>query len=246
MGKKVEVLEYQLIEIKTLFNNGDGSRLIAKKLNLSRSVIKRVFKDLNLDGSLRGTPKRPFIGLEKTCSYCKITKSINSFNLMNAGNGRKIYRYCAPCEKEFININNARYKANKIKNDPAWVLNKNTADIINLSIKYINSYQVKIEDILPYTMKELKIHLESQFESWMSWNNYGSYNKQLWNDNDKTTWKWNIDHIKPKSDFKYSSIDDIYFIECWSLDNLRPYSAKQNLLDGVNRIRHKVVSNKIT
>lgn len=29
------------------------------------------------------------------------------------------------------------------------------------------------------------------------------------------------------------------FKKCWALSNLRPYSAKQNLLDGANRKRHK-------
>jgi len=26
--------------------------------------------------------------------------------------------------------------------------------------------------------------------------------------------------------------------KCWSLNNLRPYSAKQNILDGIYKVRH--------
>jgi len=33
-------------------------------------------------------------------------------------------------------------------------------------------------------------------------------------------------------------MEDQEFLDCWALDNLRPYSAKQNFLDGVRRIRH--------
>jgi hypothetical protein len=29
------------------------------------------------------------------------------------------------------------------------------------------------------------------------------------------------------------------FKNCWKLNNLRPYSAKQNVLDGCYRARHK-------
>jgi len=29
------------------------------------------------------------------------------------------------------------------------------------------------------------------------------------------------------------------FQKCWALNNLRPLSAKQNILDGTQRIRHK-------
>ena len=92
---------------------------------------------------------------------------------------------------------------------------------------------------LLYTINELKQHLEFQFEPWMNWNNQGRYIPENWDDNDENTWKWQLDHIIPQSDLPYSSMEDDNFKKCWSLNNLRPYSAKQNLLDGVNRIRHK-------
>jgi hypothetical protein len=34
-------------------------------------------------------------------------------------------------------------------------------------------------------------------------------------------------------------MDDENFKKCWALENLRPYSAKQNIIDGVTRVRHK-------
>lgn len=41
--------------------------------------------------------------------------------------------------------------------------------------------------------------------------------------------------IVPHSKFKYTSMEDQSFQKCWALINLRPYSAKQNLLDGNRR-----------
>ena len=84
----------------------------------------------------------------------------------------------------------------------------------------------------------LKQHLENQFESWMTWNNWGRYSLDTWKDDDQATWTWQIDHIIPQSDLPYSSMEDENFQKCWQLNNLRPLSAKQNILDGVNKIRH--------
>jgi hypothetical protein len=96
---------------------------------------------------------------------------------------------------------------------------------------------------LGYSIQELREHLEKQFESWMTWYNYGSYRKNEWNDEDKSTWIWNIDHKTPRSELPYDNMDCDNFKKCWSLDNLRPLSAKQNWIDGIKRTRH-VKSNK--
>jgi hypothetical protein len=95
-----------------------------------------------------------------------------------------------------------------------------------------------ILDALPYSVDELKRHLERYFEPWMNWENYGKYELKTWNDDDQSTWTWQIDHIRPQSDLKYSSMDDDNFAICWSLNNLRPFSSKKNNMDGVNRTRH--------
>ena len=91
---------------------------------------------------------------------------------------------------------------------------------------------------LPYAIQQLKDHLEKQFESWMNWENQGKYIVNEWDDNNTKTWKWQIDHIMPQSDLPYKSMEDENFKICWALSNLRPLSAKQNLIDGTTRIRH--------
>ncbi len=88
---------------------------------------------------------------------------------------------------------------------------------------------------LGYTIKELKQHLESQFEPWMNWNNHGKYKCDTWNDNDSSTWTWQIDHIIPQCTLLYMSMEDKNFKKCWALNNLRPLSAKENIIKG-----HKV------
>jgi hypothetical protein len=93
-------------------------------------------------------------------------------------------------------------------------------------------------DYLPYTIEELKIHLENLFEPWMTWDNWGIYDPNSWNDLDSSTWTWQLDHIIPHSTFHYTSMEDQSFKDCWALNNLQPLSAKQNIIDGSNRTRH--------
>ncbi|WP_312999685.1 hypothetical protein [Leclercia sp.] len=68
---------------------------------------------------------------------------------------------------------------------------------------------------MPFTVSELKQHLESLFVGGMSWDNYG---------------KWHIDHIKPCSLFDQS--DEGQLKDCWSLSNLQPLWAEDNIKKG--------------
>lgn len=88
---------------------------------------------------------------------------------------------------------------------------------------------------LPYTIIDLKNHIEYLFESWMTWDNWGKYNNISWNDNDSKTWTWQLDHIIPQSKFKFLSMENEEFQKCWALENLRPYSAKLNITEGARR-----------
>ncbi len=89
---------------------------------------------------------------------------------------------------------------------------------------------------LQYTIEDLKQYIEFQClergNEWMNWSNWGNYRPKNWNENDQSTWKWQLDHIIPQSKLLYTSMEDDNFKICWSLENLRPYSAKQNIIDG--------------
>lgn len=129
----------------------------------------------------------------------------------------------------------------KKKTDPGFKIRCTISRMINKYLK-INDGSKQGESCLSrllYTADQLKQHLESQFESWMNWNNWSNYNPKTWKDDDQSTWTWQIDHITPQSDLPYASMEDENFQKCWALNNLRPYSAKQNIIDGTNRTRHK-------
>jgi hypothetical protein len=72
----------------------------------------------------------------------------------------------------------------------------------------------KYLDILGYSKEELKNHLEKKFTKDMTWEAFR--NGEI-----------HIDHIKPQSLFNLKDINDIK--ECWSLNNLQPLWAKDNI-----------------
>ena len=123
--------------------------------------------------------------------------------------------------------------------DPIFKLRRSVSLQIRISLKLHNVSKNGQSCIkyLSYTVQELKNHIEAQFESWMTWENHGKYIAKTWNDNDPNTWFWQLDHIIPHSTFHYTSMDCREFRDCWALSNLRPYSAKQNILDGNRRYK---------
>jgi hypothetical protein len=147
----------------------------------------------------------------------------------------------AKSNKDKIRVRKNQESKNRKKNDPAFRLRSIVSTKIATTLKDNSSSKngKSSTDYLDYSIQELKEHLEAQFEPWMSWVNYGKYISKIWNDNDSSTWVWNIDHIVPQFDLPYTSMADDNFKKCWSLENLRPYSAKQNQLDGITKIRHK-------
>lgn len=142
--------------------------------------------------------------------------------------------------KTHINEYLAKYNKTKRFNNPEFKLRGIISHTIWYRLK-VNGGKKNDSCLkyLSYTIQDLKQHLENKFESWMSWNNHGRYCSKTWNDQDSSTWTWQIDHIVPASILPYKSMEDENFIKCWALENLRPLSAKQNVIDGTKRIRHK-------
>jgi hypothetical protein len=120
-----------------------------------------------------------------------------------------------------------KYKNKRRKEDPIFRVRENISNAIWKALKKGKSNKAgqSILKYLGYTIDDLVKHLESQFDSIITWGNYGNY--------------WHIDHIIPQSDLPFSSMKENNFKICWALNNLRPYPAKQNIIDGASRIRHK-------
>ena len=132
--------------------------------------------------------------------------------------------------KEWINKNRERvretrrkYKKRKFCTDPVYKLKENISSAINsrLRLRLSSKKGKSTFTFLPYTVDELKQHLENLFEPWMNWSNWGMGKG-----------KWNIDHKIPDSSFDYKNVEDEEFQKCWALSNLRPLDAIENMEKG--------------
>jgi len=116
----------------------------------------------------------------------KQNKKYREENKVKIKEQRKIYR---KENKEQLN----EYFKEKRKNDPLFKLSCNLRSNISTSIKRLNkNKQSKTELILGCSFAEFKTYLENQFESWMTWDNYGLYNST-------PNYGWDIDHIIAQS-----------------------------------------------
>lgn len=118
--------------------------------------------------------------------------------------------------KKHLNTINWKRRKVKLLKDPIFRLNCNMSNAIAKALKLKNSTKENKSylKLVNFTIMELKKHLESQFENGMTWENYG---------------QWHVDHIIPKSRFKYTSAKDETFKICWSLNNFQPLWKKDNL-----------------
>lgn len=110
-----------------------------------------------------------------------------------------------------------QYRSSK-KNDVLFVLTEKIRKAILQSFNHKNFKKSSITtQILGCSFEEFKTHLETQFESWMNWQNRGLYNGEL-------NYGWDIDHVIPLATAKTEA--DIIKLNHYS--NLRPLCGKIN------------------
>jgi len=97
-------------------------------------------------------------------------------------------------------------------------LNHNIKSLIRYSLRGSKD-GLHWENLVGYSLSDLKAHIERQFNNGMSWERY--LNGEI-----------HIDHRTPLSAFNFSSPNDLDFRKAWALSNLRPLWAKDNLKKG--------------
>lgn len=98
-------------------------------------------------------------------------------------------------------------------NDPLYVLRKRMKSQLYCRTKALNG---DVEDVLGYTMSQLMRHLEAKFSPGMSWTHF-------------VKGRIHIDHVVPLNAFREAVTPGEMFSRLWSLENLQPLWARDNL-----------------
>lgn len=116
-----------------------------------------------------------------------------------------------------LKINERQRK--RYSEDPVFRLKQIIRRSILKNLKLLNCKKNSATtEILGCNFDEFKIYLESKFEPWMNWDNYGKYKKGLVN------YGWDIDHIIPIS--KAKNEEDVYKLNHYT--NLYPLCSNIN------------------
>jgi hypothetical protein len=191
--------------------NCSHTKLNRDNHKLSESIKKS--KKLKYDKITEEIEKNGFI----ICKKCDTKNDLGNFRKNKNGRYLKV---CSECrKKDFKKYYNNLSVEEKRYRKRVYYKNSITQ---NLWRSILRSYLfrkslTKLDDtisILEYTSNDLKSHLESKFQIWMNWDNYGVL--------------WQVDHIIPVSFFKECAPISIVN----SLDNLRPLDKSYNLSRG--------------
>ncbi|KKM21063.1 hypothetical protein LCGC14_1639150, partial [marine sediment metagenome] len=117
-----------------------------------------------------------------------------------------------------------KYERDRRTNGPGIRINHTISTSIYHSLKG-NKEGRRWESLVGYTLKQLRTHLQGQFQPGMAWGNYGKGG-------------WEVDHVIPKSVFNYTKPEDEDFKRCWSLSNLQPMWKLENNSKGSKLKNH--------
>jgi hypothetical protein len=144
--------------------------------------------------------------IEKKCGGCQKWFLPNENNFVKSKNKTfGLHYYCINCHKEKSikrrespEVRKKEYLTykNRLDTDSLFKFKRSIINLIRVSIKNRKfSKKTKTAKILGCTYDEFRIGIESKWENWMSWDNYGLYNG-------KKNYGWDLDHIIPTSSAK--------------------------------------------
>lgn len=153
--------------------------------------------------------------MKRKCVICEEEKDVSEFwEDKRCSDG--ILRWCKDCHRkgksQYKNKEQMAFYKRRQRENPMVHLSSNISTAIWASLK--GNKGGHWETLVGYTLNQLKRHLEKQFQTGMTWDNYG---------------EWHIDHKIPQSVFNFSKPEHMDFKRCWALKNLQPMWSLDNL-----------------
>ncbi|TSC53742.1 MAG: hypothetical protein LiPW31_312 [Microgenomates group bacterium LiPW_31] len=195
----------------------EAIRAIASKLKVRKIECKRICKACGKEFPIKRWGNRKY---KTICRLCAI-KKWGQWHPENRRKSRRKWEQKNPeykkeyqeHMKEYIKKYMNNYLKQRREEDPKFRLDQNMRNLIYHSLKGKKAGR-RWEALVDYTLRDLMEHLESQFDENMTWENYGNY--------------WHVDHVCPRSLFRYTFPEDPEFKKCWALENLQPLEKIAN------------------
>jgi len=134
--------------------------------------------------------------------------------------------------KDILREYYSKYSKEKRENDILYNISCKIRNSIRNSIRnFGHSKKIGTHVILGCSFEDFKLHLESKFDSWMTWENRGLYNGEL-------NYGWDIDHIIPLS----SAITEDDIIRLNHYTNLQPLCSYINRYIKKDKLNYENIS----
>lgn len=213
--KKTEeekILEKKLYDIQYRLKNKEKKKEQSK---IYRELNKDLIKQYRLTYKEIGKENLPIYLLN---NKIELAKNRKENEIKTKERIREYHKNYEKINKDKIRKNANIRKVARKKIDLVYKLSCNIRCLISNSFKN-KKYRknTKTIQILNCSVNDFKLHLESKFESWMTWDNYGLYNGEL-------NYGWDIDHIIPIS----SAIIEEDVVKLNHYTNLQPLCSKIN------------------
>lgn len=175
--------------------------------------------------------KDSYDGLRQECKQCRSIERKNRY-MLNKDHEKAVCKEYSLNNKEKVALKNklwsqsnksyiALREKNRRHKDINYRLIGNLRKRLNHALNKNQKTGSAINE-LGCSIDELKQHLQSQFEPWMNWENYGKY--------DSIRKTWNIDHVVPLANFDLTQSDQLSLASHYT--NLQPMLAKDNFSKG--------------
>jgi len=128
--------------------------------------------------------------------------------------------------KEYLSKYTPLYEEARYKEDPLYRMKKVLRARARKALKG-TVRSVSTLELLGCTTEHLRAHLEAQFKSGMSWENYGPKG-------------WHVDHIRPCASFDLTDL--VQQRRCFHFTNLQPLWAEDNFRKGANYAQASVLA----
>lgn len=184
------------------------------KINAKKKEASKRWYEANKDKLTKKQNEYYNANKDKAKQYYEAIKDNPDYKQKNKQQNKQYYE----ANKEAIKIKQNERLKNRLKNDPVFKLKHNVRNLVRNAINGKGYKKLtKTELVLGCTFDEFKQHIENQFETWMTWDNYGLYNGEL-------NYGWDYDHITPMKD----GLTEMEVIKLNHYTNIRPLCSYTN------------------